>query len=393
MNIVDLFAGCGGMSLGFHLAGNKTLLASEKDDWASETYKANHPGTKVSTGDICRVKDWKGHVGSKKVDGVIGGPPCQGFSLSGNRDKSDPRNSLFMEFIRCVKELQPKFFVMENVPGLLSMKTAKGQKVSEIIKSEFRAIGYKVEYDVLNAADFGVPQTRERVFFIGIKGDMPYCKAHLFPKPTVPSGKRVCVIDAISDLPQVGSGEGEESQKYPKSAENKYQAWCRQSSKEVLNHVAMRHTQRIIERFKVIQAGQSVADVSEEHSATKRGDPSMKSGKVFGQNNMRVHANRPSPTVAASFQSNFIHPVLDRNFTAREGARLQSFPDHYVFKGKRTTMSWEKNLSQYQQIGNAVPPLLAKAIAESVMAYLDHANGFSDDPEVAESAQLDLDLK
>lgn len=119
----------------------------------------------------------------------------------------------------------------------------------------------------------------------------------------------------------------------------------------------------------------------------------MKSGKVFGQNNMRVHANRPSPTVAASFQSNFIHPVLDRNFTAREGARLQSFPDHYVFKGKRTTMSWEKNLSQYQQIGNAVPPLLAKAIAESVMAYLDHANGFSDDPEVAESAQLDLDLK
>jgi len=393
MNVVDLFAGCGGMSLGFHLAGNKTLLASEKDEWASETYKANHSGTKVITGDICLVKDWRNHVGNKTVDGVIGGPPCQGFSLSGNRDKSDPRNSLFMEFIRCVKELQPKFFVMENVPGLLSMKTAKGQKVSEIIKAEFRAIGYKVAYDVLNAADFGVPQTRERVFFIGVKEGIPYCKSEIFPKPTTALNRRVCALDAISDLPQVNSGEGEESQEYPKAASNKYQEWCRQSSKEVLNHVAMRHTQRIIERFKVIQAGQSVADVSEEHSATKRGDPTIKSGKVFGQNNMRVHAHKPSPTVAASFQSNFIHPKLDRNFTAREGARLQSFPDHYVFKGKRTTMSWEKNLSQYQQIGNAVPPLLAKAIAESVMKYLKNAEDFIDDTETIMAAQLDLDLK
>lgn len=257
---------------------------------------------------------------------MIGGPPCQGFSLSGNRDKSDPRNSLFMEFIRCVKELQPKFFVMENVPGLLSMKTAKGQKVSEIIKAEFRAIGYKVAYDVLNAADFGVPQTRERVFFIGVKEGIPYCKSEIFPKPTTALNRRVCALDAISDLPQVNSGEGEESQDYPKAASNKYQEWCRQSSKKVLNHVAMRHTQRIIERFKVIQAGQSVADVSEEHSATKRGDPTIKSGKVFGQNNMRVHAHKPSPTVAASFQSNFIHPKLGSEFHRTRGCPTAVIP-------------------------------------------------------------------
>lgn len=393
MNVVDLFAGCGGMSLGFKLAGYKTILASEKDDWASETYKENHHGVKVITGDICQVKNWKKHVEDKKIDGVIGGPPCQGFSLSGNRDKSDPRNSLFMEFVRCVRELEPKFFVMENVKGLLSMKTAKGQKVPDIIKAEFRALGYKVDYKTLNAADYGVPQTRERVFFIGIKADMAYSKNDLFPKPSFDLKKRITVLDAISDLPQINSGEGEESQDYPQKAQNKYQQMCRTGCVKVHNHVAMRHTQRLIERFKVIQAGQSVADVSQEHSATKRGNPTIKSGKVFGQNNMRVHAHKPSPTVAASFQSNFIHPILDRNFTAREGARLQSFPDYYIFKGKRTTMSWEKNLSQYQQIGNAVPPLLAKAIAESLITYLENPSMYTDDPDVISAAQLDLDLK
>ena len=152
----------------------------------------------------------------------------------------------------------------------------------------------------------------------------------------------------------------------------------------------MRHTDRLSERFKVIKAGQSVADVSEEHSALKRGNPKIKSGKVFGQNNMRVFQNFPSPTVAASFQSNFIHPNLNRNFTAREGARLQSFPDDYIFMGKRTTMSWEKSLSQYQQIGNAVPPLLAKAIAENLIRYFKEIDSISEDGGHRRSLQMAL---
>ena len=131
----------------------------------------------------------------------------------------------------------------------------------------------------------------------------------------------------------------------------------------------MRHSDRLIERFKQIKEGQSLKDVGEEHMQRKRGDASVISGKVYSQNNMRPYGDRPSPTIAASFQSNFIHPYLNRNYTAREAARLQSFPDYYVFKGKRTTMSWEKNISQYQQIGNAVPPLLAKAIAENFIKY------------------------
>ena len=132
----------------------------------------------------------------------------------------------------------------------------------------------------------------------------------------------------------------------------------------------MRHTQRLIERFKIIKAGESLAHVPSEHSAVKRGAPREKSKIVFSQNNQRLHGDKPAPTIAASFQSNFIHPFLNRNFTAREGARLQSFPDDFIFKGMRTKMSWEKGLSQYQQIGNAVPPLMAYAIAKKIKDVL-----------------------
>lgn len=172
------------------------------------------------------------------------------------------------------------------------------------------------------------------------------------------------------DLPQINSGEGTEEAKYTTPALTKYQEWARDSNTTIRNHIAMRHTARLIERFSHIKHGQSVADVAEEFQQRKRGEADKISGKVFSQNNMRPYPDKPSPTVAASFQSNFVHPYINRNFTAREGARLQSFPDSYVFYGKRTTMSWEKNLSQYQQIGNAVPPLLAKAVAKSIADYL-----------------------
>ena len=175
--------------------------------------------------------------------------------------------------------------------------------------------------------------------------------------------------DAISDLPQINSGKGDEKQKYLIKPKNNYQKIMRKNSKEIFNHIAMRHTDRLIERFKQIKYGQSVKDVEKKYSQRKRGAANQISGKVFSQNNMRPFPNLPSPTVAASFQSNFIHPYLNRNFTAREAARIQSFPDTYIFKGKRTTMSWEKYLSQYQQIGNAVPPLMAKAMAKTIKNY------------------------
>lgn len=372
MKIIDLFAGCGGLSLGFEMAGFDIPLAIEKDEWASETYKNNHPSTRVLTADITKITDLKKLINKKDlpIDGIIGGPPCQGFSLSGNRDKNDPRNSLFMEFVRFVKHFKPKFFVMENVTGILSMKTKNNQNVKDLILSEYDTAGYNVKICKLNAAEFGVPQSRLRIVFIGIRKDLPFIEKKIGPVPFLFGKNQLTIEQAIMDLPQIDSGEGKEFIEYSQEPKNNYQKWARTNSLGVYNHIAMRHTKRLIERFKNIGFGQSVADVAECHQQRKRGDASKISGKVFSQNNMRPYPNKPSPTIPASFQSNFIHPFLNRNFTAREGARLQSFPDTYIFYGKRTTMSWEKNLSQYQQIGNAVPPLLAKAIAENIIQYL-----------------------
>lgn len=370
-NVIDLFAGCGGLSLGFEMAGYNIPLAVEKDDWASKTYQKNHPETLVVTSDITQITDLSSLLEDGiKIDGIIGGPPCQGFSLSGSRDKNDPRNSLFMEFVRFVKHFMPRFFVMENVTGILSMSTKSGESVKDLIQNEFANAGYSLHIFTLNAAEFGVPQARIRVFFIGLRNDIPYDIGKIEPKGFLFGEDQITIEDAIMDLPQLNAGEGTEVQDYCIAPQNDYQRWARQGSEKIYNHVTMRHTARLIERFSHIKWGQSVADVDQEYQQRQRGNADQISGKTYSQNNMRPFPNKPSPTVPASFQSNFVHPYLNRNYTAREGARLQSFPDTYIFCGKRTTMSWEKNLSQYQQIGNAVPPLLAKGIAKKIAEYL-----------------------
>lgn len=375
MKLIDLFAGCGGLSTGFEMAGFEIPLAVEIDAWASETYKKNHPETFVMTEDITNIKDLDSLLDSKKIniDGIIGGPPCQGFSLSGNRDPKDPRNSLFMEFVRFVKHYKPKFFVMENVTGILSMVTKEKKPVKEVIRAEFETAGYTLEVFTLNAAEFGVPQSRMRVFFIGLRNDIPYDKGAIEPKGFTFGNDQITIEQAIMDLPQIKASEGTEEQEYTMEPQNDFQRYARNGSEKVYNHIAMRHTKRLIERFEQIGFGQSVADVAAEHQQRQRGDATKVSGKVYSQNNMRPFPDKPSPTIPASFQSNFVHPFINRNYTAREGARLQSFPDTYIFCGKRTTMSWEKNLSQYQQIGNAVPPLLAKAIGKTIIEYLKRA--------------------
>ena len=372
MNVIDLFSGCGGLALGFKWAGFKTLLASDVDDNCEKTYTYNFPKVPFIKKDLREIttKQIKNII-TENVDVVIGGPPCQGFSLANknrNKVKDDPRNELFYEFVRVVTDLQPKAFVMENVRGLLSMQ--KG-KVIKLMKEAFEnaGIGYQVAYQVLLASDYGVPQKRQRVIMIGIRKDLDCLP--VFPHKTYE--KPVTVWEAISDLPQIKSAEGKDKQDYASKPQNSYQEFVRKNSQVVANHIAMRHTQRLIDRFQVIKTGESLAHVPQEHSAVKRGNPSEKSKIVFSQNNQRLHADKPAPTIAASFQSNFIHPYLNRNFTAREGARLQSFPDDFILQGMRTKMSWEKGLSQYQQIGNAVPPLLGYAIAKSIYESLNES--------------------
>ena len=369
MTTIDLFSGCGGMSLGFKMAGFHSIFASDIDENAGNTFKRNFPDTPFLIADICQIT--KGDVdkitGGVIPDIIIGGPPCQGFSLANKRRntiKDDPRNKLFYQFVKFIDWYSPKAFVMENVKGLLSMQ--KGQVIKTIIEEFTNAgAGYNVEYKVLRASDFGVPQMRERVIVIGIRKDLDIRPS--YPRPIE---GYVTVDDAISDLPIIQSSEGSEIQSYNCNPKNNYQRLMRKNSTHVYNHVAMRHTPRLIERFKAIKPGQDLLDVWETHGAVKRGAPGEKSEVKFHQNNQRVFGDKPAPTIAASFQSNFIHPHLDRNFTAREGARLQSFPDDFVFEGMRTKMSWEKGLSQYQQIGNAVPVLLAYHIAKHLKCLI-----------------------
>jgi DNA (cytosine-5)-methyltransferase 1 len=369
MYTIDLFSGCGGMSLGFKMAGFESILASDIDENCEKTFNRNFPSVPFLRADISDVtKDEVDKlIGSTHPDIIIGGPPCQGFSLANkrrNKIADDPRNRLFYGFVKFIDWYSPKAFVMENVKGILSMKN--GEVIKTILDSFRKAgAGYTVDCKVLCAKDYGVPQSRERVIIIGIRNDLGIT-------PTYPKGssEEVTVDMAISDLPLIQSAEGEDVMQYDIPPQNEYQKRMRKNSHEVYNHVAMKHTRRLIDRFEAIKPGQSLVDVWETHGAVKRGAPSEKSQIKFSQNNQRVFGDKPAPTIAASFQSNFIHPHLNRNFTAREGARLQSFPDDFIFEGMRTKMSWEKGLSQYQQIGNAVPVLLANAIAQNLYNQL-----------------------
>ena len=319
MKVIDLFAGCGGLSLGFEMAGFEIPLAIEKDEWASETYRYNHKNTNVITKDITEITNPLELLPpNTEIDGIIGGPPCQGFSLSGNRDPKDPRNSLFMDFVRFVKAFKPNFFVMENVTGILSMKTKNGELVKDLIYEEYKKAGYNLDVKILNAAEYGVPQTRIRVFFIGIRKDLPFDSDKLAPTPFLFGEDQVTIEQAIMDLPQIGSGESFDGKEYTSAPQTRYQRMIRGNNTIIQNHTSMKHTKRLIERFEQIKFGQSVADVSKEFQQRQRGDASKVSGKVYSQNNMRPYPDKPSPTIPASFQSNFIHPYLNRNYTARE---------------------------------------------------------------------------
>ena len=370
---IDLFSGCGGITKGFSLAGVKSIFASDIDENCEKTFTRNFPGTPFICKDITIItkEEVDELIGGQRPDIIIGGPPCQGFSLANkhrNKIADDPRNKLFYGFVKFIDWYSPKAFVMENVKGLLSMQNGKVIQTIVDAFSNAGEYGYNVAYKVLVASDYGTPQNRERVILIGFRKDLG-----LLPKHPVPykMDHRLTVDEAISDLPQIGAGQGEEHMPYPVEPENLYQSFMRQRADTVSNHVAMKHTPRLVERFRAIQPGQSLVDVWDTHGAVRRGAPTEKSEIKYSQNNQRVFADQPAPTIAASFQSNFIHPHLDRNFTAREGARLQSFPDDFIFEGMRTKMSWEKGLSQYQQIGNAVPVLLAYAIANSVLSQLE----------------------
>jgi len=386
--VIDLFAGAGGFGLGFQLAGYNVICSIEIDEWASETLRVNNPEMQVIQDDIRNYssQDKIRQVCNNTPHIIIGGPPCQGFSNVGPSQKKtkDPRNSLFKNFAFWVECLRPQVFIMENVRGILSRRNSEGEKVIDIIHRTFDK-EYKVETWKINAAKYGVPQIRERVFIVGNRIGINEIKrpqeTHYLPDQDISSSmsKAISVWEAISDLPKIEAGEGEDEQPYTDKPGNEFQSWARQGQKILYNHVAMKHTKRLVDRFSHIEYGQSCLNVPNEHATRKRNGNGQISEAPY-KNNRRLHPDKPSYTIPASFYSSFIHPYRHRNLTAREAARIQSFPDVYRFMGKRTVVSSKllqkldhpeyDNLSQYNQIGNAVPPLLAKAIAEHIKKFL-----------------------
>lgn len=387
--VIDLFSGAGGFGLGFKMAGYELCLSLEIDKWAADTLSENNDnGMIILKDDIRNYETKKDMLEACNTipDVVIGGPPCQGFSNAGSfkRKSADPRNPLFKDFAKWVQYLQPTIFIMENVKGILSRCDSDGIKIIELIRNTFSNIGYSyLNIWRLNAAEYGVPQLRERVFIVGHKKNIiiePPPKTHFINKRVNGLKKAITVKEAISDLPKISASEGQEILEYKAKPKSEYQVWARGNQKILYNHIAMKHTKRIIERFSHIDIGESVFHVPAKYKERKRNGNGEISEQSYNMNNRRLDPNKPSCTIPASFYSCFIHPYLNRNITAREAARLQSFPDNYRFMGKRTLISsklLKRNgsshyncLSQYNQIGNAVPPLLSKAIAEHIYSFL-----------------------
>lgn len=388
MHVFDLFAGAGGFGLGFKMAGFKISLSLEKDDWAVETLKANKSSEELILHEDIRNFHLSqiGTLSAPEI--IIGGPPCQGFSVAGPfKDPDDPRNTLFKDFALWVKTFSPKIFIMENVTGIYSRRNTDGRLVLDIIKEEFESIGYQVDIWKLNAALYGVPQMRTRVFIVGNKlgCEIPPPPPTHYLNTSINSElislkPAIRVIEAIGDLPFIESGQGTEESQYTILPFHEYQEWARHNCAYVYNHVSMFHTKRIIERYKYIQNGGNLNDIPFDLKVRKRNGEGTLSNIQYSSNYRHLKDNMISYTIPASFYSTFIHPFIPRNITSREAARIQSFPDWYIFKGKRTVISSkllqkkgrnsENFLSQYNQIGNAVPPILSYKIAEHIKAFL-----------------------
>ena len=364
--VIDLFAGVGGLSYGFaHDEDFDIVAANEILVPMATAYSLNHPTVKMYNKDIkdFSLSDLTKDLGLKKgdIDIVVGGPPCQAYSTVGKRLIDDPRGKLFQEYYRILSELRPKMFVFENVKGLLSM--CKGDLIKTII-SLFESIGYNVNIRLLNAADYGTPQIRERVILVGtlLGGKYNYPQpTHYNPELGAINGLKpyVTLGEALGDLPAIGNGGSASS--YKTRPKNDYQKLMRQNApEELMDHDVSKNGEHLVRLMEALPDGGSPADVPEE----------LRPKSGFANCYCRLWWNKPSTTITRNLgcvsSSRCVHPKQARPLSTREGARLQGFPDDYHFFGTRS----EKNL----QIGNAVPTFLSKAIKDSIKEYLSKNN-------------------
>lgn len=370
--VIDLFCGAGGLSSGLVQAGFRPVAAIDFDPHAIESYRANHPGALAIQRDISAVTadEFRHAVGDDELTLIAGGPSCQGFSTIGKRIEEDPRNVLFKHFARLVRELQPKFFLMENVKGLLTYRKGYFQ---QLIAESFGDAGYRVIARVLCAADYGVPQLRNRIVFIGTRLDVPLT----FPRPTHGKSElfpglrdHVTVSEAIGDLPLIGDRLNDDRWEYASAPQNTYQRYARgeSRSKFVTLHRANGMSDAAREVVSLVKEGQGLRSISPELLPARfKRMRRISTGALRRDCTTLYHRlsrNAPAYTITCYFRNvasgPFVHPVEDRSLSYREAARLMSFQDTYKFHG--STLA--------RQIGNAVPPLLAKAVGKHIRYML-----------------------
>lgn len=352
LTCVDLFSGAGGLSRGFYDAGYEVVLGVDFDEAALKTFKANHGTAEALKLDLFNHENIQVIIDylekrNISLDVLVGGPPCQGFSIAGPRDMNDKRNTLYLAMVKLAKTILPKAIVLENVPGMLQTNGGIGAKR---IIDDFTSLGYNMTAKILYAPDYGVPQIRKRVFFVGLlNSNIPFT----FPEPTVKPQQYVTCEEAIGDLPALEGIYGEEIQDYECPPLSDYQKLMRENSKHIYNHIGSIHEAKTIELLKLIPEGKNYKSLPPELAARFKYHEAL----------TRYHSKKPSLTINTGHRSHF-HYKWNRIPTVRESARLQSFPDDFVFYGSKA--------EQYRQVGNAVPPMLGRSVATQLKSFLEN---------------------
>ena len=347
-NVIDLFSGCGGFSYGFESAGFNVLLGVDNNQDALNTFKLNHRNSQILNTDLSKketIKEITDIIKNKQIDVIIAGPPCQGFSLTGSRKEDDERNTLFYSVFNLAKKVNPKAIIIENVLGIATLYNGKAK---EGIINKFKELGYIFNSKVLYAPDFEVPQIRKRMFFVGL---LPQYGEFEFPNPILKSEDYNTCEKAIDDLPSLVIDSGKEESSYENLAKSDYQKKMRNGSEKLFNHVSTKHTEHVINVISQVPEGGNHKDLP----------PGVGDSRKFNEAWTRYHSKKPSKTIDTGHRNHF-HYKYNRIPTVRENARLQSFPDTFVFTGNRT--------QQNRQVGNAVPPLLGFHIANELLKYL-----------------------
>ena len=401
MRIVDLFSGAGGLTFGFYYqlvdghfvrTDNEFLFANEYDRHAAAAFRANYPDINMINRKIQDLTEAEINelIGEEEVDIIIGGPPCQSFSTVGRR-RFDDKARLYTEYIRMLRIIQPRMFLFENVKGMLSMReqvpvldengtpvldengeqqTVPGDLIMDIIRENFADLGEGLGYqlvgdEVLDAVNYGVPQHRERVFLVGVRNDILENVEWHYPEPTH-GGEGlpyITINEAISDLPEIA--EGEQADEYTNDPENEYQILMRGNNQELTQHFCGHHNEKMRLVIAAVPQGEGRHYIN---GLVDRGELPEFCRLTSGYANTygRLVANNPCTTITNNMCTpsalRCIHYAQNRELSPREGARIQSFPDWYVFNGQKGHVT--------TQIGNAVPPLMAKAIADQIYRVL-----------------------